>query len=259
MLIRVVTIGAGNVAHSLIEGVVSCEGLSLEGVMVRSEHSLELIRERFAVRVATSLEELPSADLYIMAVSDGAVEQLSRTIKPPHGAVVAHTAGSLPLDAISESCENRAGIYPMQTFTKGYSVDWGEIPIFVEGSTLYALNLVEEVAQLLSEKVYRLTSQQRERLHLAAVFGCNFANLLWELSSRELAKINLPFSTLAPLVEQTLRKAVESQNPSSVQTGPAARGDILTQESHLRLIGDSEQEEIYKLISSMIWRISKRN
>lgn len=258
-MIKVVIIGAGGVACSLIEGVMASEELRLECVVARREQVAEEIREQFGVHTTTSFKDLPPSDIILLAVSDDAIEQLSCFLTPPPDTVVAHTAGSVALDAINQSIENRGVLYPLQNFSRGYSVDWSEIPIFIEGSTPRAVKLIEDVATALSRSVYHLNSQSRSRLHLAAVFGCNFTNMLLGLAAEELSNIDIPFSALTPLIEQTLRKAIDSSSPHSVQTGPAVRGDVATQQSHLDMINDRDKEDIYRLISSMIWKISKRN
>ncbi len=55
------------------------------------------------------------------------------------------------------------------------------------------------------------------------------------------------------------RKACDAPSPSDVQTGPAVRGDLATQQRHLDLLGGDENlQEIYKLISKEIWETSRK-
>ena len=71
----------------------------------------------------------------------------------------------------------------------------------------------------------------------------------------------LPFATLAPLIAETARKAIESGQPSAVQTGPAKRNDMTTIERHLRMLeGDACLHDIYEKLSQSIWKeTSKRD
>lgn len=258
-MVDVVVIGGGNVAWSLLERIRSCSALNLVGCVVRRADIAEQISCHFEVEVVGSVEQLPQAQLYILAVSDSAIAELSEEVEFASGAVVAHTAGSVPITALSSKIEHRGVIYPMQTFTKGRSVDWSEVSIFIEGATECAEQMVHRVASELSSRVYSLTSQQRISLHIAAVFGCNFTNALWGIATKQLEGVGMSLSTLKPLLEETLRKAVESGDPVRVQTGPAVRGDMVTQQNHLEMIESEEQQEIYKLLSSMIWKTSRRN
>ncbi len=227
-------------------------------MVVRNHDSARAINERFGVYTTTSFDSLPKAELYILAVSDAAIAELSGSLIFPENSVVAHPSGATPLEALSPKIEHRAVIYPMQSFSRDHRVEWSQLPIFIEGSTPHATTIAKEFALQLSSEVHPLTSQQRISLHIAAVFGCNFTNAMLTIAAQHLRDIDLPLSALRPLLEHTIDKAMSCGEPSQVQTGPAVRGDISTQNSHLNNIEDCDQQEIYKLISSMIWKTSKR-
>jgi hypothetical protein len=58
---------------------------------------------------------------------------------------------------------------------------------------------------------------------------------------------------LAPLIRETTRKALQSEDPGTVQTGPAIRGDEVTIKKHLEILQESpEWKEIYAMISRSI-------
>ena len=99
-------------------------------------------------------------------------------------------------------------------------------------------------------------------MHLSGVFASNFANAMFENATEILAREGLPFDVIAPVIAETAEKAVASQNPRAVQTGPARRGDKPTLERHRAMLeGDDLKREIYDKISEDIWektKISKR-
>ncbi|MFQ9759998.1 MAG: DUF2520 domain-containing protein [Alistipes communis] len=64
---------------------------------------------------------------------------------------------------------------------------------------------------------------------------------------------------LRPLIAETTAKALAAARPAAVQTGPAVRGDLPTQERHLRLLADGALlSDIYRLITQSIWETSRK-
>ena len=256
---RVVIIGSGNLAEALARAVAKSD-LELVQIFARNPERARVVAELAATDWAMHSEMLrQDADIYLIAVSDKAVEQVAATLPIPESAAVAHTAGSVPVTAIPARFARRAVFYPMQTFTRGREVDFGEIPVFIEASSPALCDELEAFARRLSRTVIRSDSAQRAKVHLAAVFACNFANRMYALGERIARDAGLDFEVLKPLVTETAAKARDARSPLDVQTGPAARHDAATLERHLALLADDpEMQELYSKISQNIWETSKR-
>ena len=256
---RVSIIGSGNVAEALALALHECGAEVVEIVARNREEGCRLASMVGAAHCDPSGEPA-EADLFLIAVSDRAVEEVAATVRFSEGAMVAHTAGCVRLDAIpSHLC--RAVIYPFQTFTKGRRVNFREIPLFIEADDETTLTRAKGYAQMLSDNIFEADSERRKWLHLAGVFASNFTNHMLACATEVLGRADLPFSVLAPVIAETASKAIDSGDPKSVQTGPAARGDVATRERHIALIADNEQlKEIYNKISDNIWltKTSKR-
>ncbi|HOO95800.1 MAG TPA: DUF2520 domain-containing protein [Proteiniphilum sp.] len=149
-------------------------------------------------------------------------------------------------------------IYPLQTFSRNRELTFDAIPLFVEGSTPANVETLEQLAHTLSRNVYRLPGAKRKKLHLAAVFACNFVNHLYALSAEILNEEEIPFEVLQPLIAETASK-VKEMAPAAAQTGPAARGDEKVMQQHLDQIIDPHLREIYRLLSGSIAELTKRN
>ncbi len=257
---RVVVIGSGNVAEAFAR-VLPERGFEVCQIFARNPERGRTVAQLAGCGWSDDPALLADADLYLVAVSDSAITPLLEALPIPEDAVVAHTAGSQPLDAIPSRFVHRAVVYPLQTFTAGRRVDFGEIPLFVEAADEALLAEVKAFAGQLSETVIEADSQMRSQAHLAGVVVCNFVNHLYATGAGVVQSVGLPFSTIVPLITETARKAVESGNPSAVQTGPAKRNDRVTIERHLGMLGDRpELQEIYKNISQNIWKeTSKRD
>jgi predicted short-subunit dehydrogenase-like oxidoreductase (DUF2520 family) len=204
--------------------------------------------------VLTSLAPpLPPADLYLLAVPDAAVATLLASIPWPKDALVAHVAGALPLPVVASRPDLRGGVlYPLQTFSPGRAIDWATVPLCVEGSDPAAGQTLENLARSLSLHVLRLSSAQRLQLHVAAVFANNFTNHLLGIADALLAEAGLPAELLAPLVRETVAKALANP-PFAVQTGPAARRDAPTLAAHqAALAAHPEWQALYAQLTASI-------
>ena len=252
---KIVIVGSGNVAESLAQAVAEAEGLELVQIFARNEERGRKVAE--LAQTEWSGSELKEADLYLISVSDNAVAEVAKSLPIPEGAVVAHTAGCCTLDALAPH-EHRAVFYPFQTFSVGRKVDFKRGYIFVEGATNHALQVVEKVAHTLTENILPADTARRAVIHLSGVFACNFANAMYANASEILAKEGLPFDIVAPVIEETAKKVVESKNPALSQTGPARRGDSQTLERHRKMLADERQKrEVYDKISEDIWHRTK--
>ena len=252
---KIVIVGSGNVAESLAQAIAEAKGLELVQIFARNEERGRKVAE--LAHTEWSGSELAEADLYLISVSDNAVEGCAKSLHIPQNAVIAHTAGCCPIDALAPHT-HRAVFYPFQTFSVGRKVDFTKGYIFVEGATDHALRTIEEVAHALTDKVLPADSVRRAAIHLSGVFACNFANAMYANAAEVLAKEGLPFDIVAPVIEETAKKVVESQNPAQSQTGPARRGDTQTLERHRKMLAEEpEKREIYDKISEDIWHRTK--
>lgn len=200
-------------------------------------------------------QPLPPADLYLLAVPDAAVPPLLAAVAWPAGALVAHLAGALPLAVFAAAPQVRGGVlYPLQTFSPGRPIDWPGVPLFVEAAKPAGLATLRAVGQSLSHRVAVLDSAQRLRLHLGAVFASNFTNHVLGIAYTLLAEAGLDVALLAPLVHETVAKALAAQpTPFAVQTGPAARHDAPTLAAHTEaLAAHPAWQALYSQLSQSI-------
>jgi predicted short-subunit dehydrogenase-like oxidoreductase (DUF2520 family) len=122
------------------------------------------------------------------------------------------------------------------------------VPLCIEGAEEDITRHLEQLAQTISNNVYRINSGQRKILHLAAVFACNFPNYLYGVAQQLLEKHQMEFEMLRPLILETAQK-VQDHLPAEVQTGPAIRNDEITMAIHRKMLDD---EPALKLIYSVL-------
>ena len=246
-MISVSIIGSGNVAHHLIAAFKQAPEIELIQVLTRQKSSLTHLLD--SPSIITEFNELQTVDLIIIAVSDDAIAAVSNQI-PFQNQLVVHTSGSVNMEALND--KNRKGVfYPLQTFSKSKAVDFKIIPICLEAQNERDYKTLETVAESISKVIYRVNSEQRKALHVAAVFVSNFVNHLYQMGNEICIENHLSFDILKPLIQETAHKIL-TLSPKEAQTGPAKRNDTQTINAHLSFLKEENQKEIYKLLTKSI-------
>lgn len=246
-MINVVLLGTGNVATHLFRAFTATENIRVKQVYNHTETSLSFFSNKTAV--TTSLDQLAEADVYLIALKDDVIAKTAQQLCDRKG-IVAHTSGGSSID-ILESCQRKGVFYPLQTFSKHKTLDYSQIPFCIEAGTREDLEVLRKLAGKISGKTYEIDSQQRKKLHLAAVFVCNFVNHLYAVGENICKESDMPFEILQPLIKETADK-ITDDSPAAVQTGPAIRNDRSTITAHLELLQDSENKKIYQLLTKAI-------
>ncbi len=242
--------GAGNVAFHLTRALIQ-NTVNVRQIFNRTLSKAQELGEANNINYTDKISELEKADLYIIAASDSAVEELSHYI-PYEDTLVVHTSGSLGTDILKG--DYRKGVfYPFQTFTKRKNLRYEDVPFFVEAESNQDEEALFKLADKISNEVHRVNSEKRRMIHMSGVWASNFVNHLYYIAQQICKEADVPFDVLRPLIEETALK-VQDLEPLEAQTGPAKRGDDLIVQKHLELIKDSRQQQLYQLLSDSIKR-----
>ena len=234
---NIVIIGRGNVASNL-DYAFRKKGVACQMVSSRE-----------------GLEHVPAANVYIYAVKDEALPQVAAQVVNKEKSLHLHTSGSMPMSVFGADKPHAGVFYPFQTFSKARLIeDFSSIPVFFEARGIDDISAVYSLALTITSHVYETTQHDRERLHVAGVYACNFTNLMYTLAAELLKDTHIPFSALLPLIDETAAK-IHSLAPRDAQTGPARRGDENVMKHHLDILPTAEQRELYQRLSE---EISKR-
>ncbi len=259
---RISFIGAGNVAWHLAQAFENAGHLIQEVYSRDPKHARQLTSLLYDAVVQTDLNFSDSAaDLVLIAASDDALESIMQRVVLPDGAVVAITSGSRSLADLQHLIDIhsdvpvRAGVlYPLQTFTKNVELDYTQIPFCIEATDQETEDSLVVLAQSVSENVLLGDSEERRTLHISAVFACNFTNHLLSVAHDLLGHEKLPFELLKPLIQETVHKALQTDDPAKVQTGPARRADWAMTARHLEYLQaiNPEWAAVYRLLTEDI-------
>lgn len=246
-MIKITLIGSGNVAQHLIKAFDKSETIEIAQVFSRKKETLASLVD--FDKIVDDFQDLKEADLYIIAVTDNAIAEVSARL-PFINQLVVHTSGTASIETLDD--KNRKGVfYPLQTFSKNKDVDFSIIPICLEAENTFDFRVLDTIAKSISKAVFPINSEQRKALHVAAVFVNNFTNHLYQIGQEICEENQVPFEILKPLIQETADK-INTLNPTEAQTGPAKRNDSTTIDAHLEYLTNENQKNIYKILTQSI-------
>lgn len=202
-----------------------------------------------------NMGDLQPADIILIAVSDDAIVPILKELRQETtgNPVVCHTAGSVSADTISSYFNQYGVLYPLQTFSKQKDLHDSDFPVFITGSDPNTVNRIRLVADRITPTVHEIDDQQRQALHVAAVFTCNYTNAMYTIGHRICIDHDLDFNYLLPLIEETAQKIFDI-SPHDAQTGPAVRGDreVILKHSDFLQQYDPKIQDIYRQLAKFI-------
>ncbi len=246
-MISVVLLGAGNVATHLFKAFSKSDNITVTQWYNRTFSAISSYSND--TNITDDLSQLKEADIYIMAVSDDSIAQLSKDL-PFTNRLIAHTSGSVSIHDMDKK-NQRAVFYPLQTFSKDAELDFSEVPVCIEVTEKQNLQLLKGIAESVECKHYRINTEQRQTLHLSAVFVNNFTNQLYRIAHEISDAKSINFDILKPLILETAKK-VQDMSPYMAQTGPAKRNDKKTIRRHLKQIENEDYKTIYEILTASI-------
>ncbi len=221
------------------------------GVYGRNAEAAAALAQRLSAPVMGCTEDLtgPADSCCLLAVSDDAIARLAQQLPEQQGTVI-HFSGTVSIDALHPH-PHRAVCWPVYSIGEAIFPET-QVPAGTEESSGKAQKAVAMLAKALALRLFDAPEAARRQLHLAAVFGNNFANHLLCICDTICRETGVSPEVIAPLLAQTFERAI-SGNPCAVQTGPARRGDFSTQAKHLGLLAQHpEWQRVYEAISDSI-------
>jgi predicted short-subunit dehydrogenase-like oxidoreductase (DUF2520 family) len=244
-------IGAGNVATHLATELFS-KGVKIHEIWSWHLMNAEELAKKTSASTCITLAELKTdVDLVIIAIKDDSVVAMINQLPRGIHAIV-HTSGGLNMDILEGICSNVGVFYPLQSFKKDDEVDWKSTPICIEGSSNEFASELKSLGEEISKTVQYINTEQRKKIHIAAVIANNFTNYLYSVAHDIVIDANVSFDLLLPLIKQSANK-LTGKDPFELQTGPAKRNDVKLIHDHLESL-ESKQEtaELYRYLTDMI-------
>ena len=250
---KIAVIGFGKVAKAIINN------FTIDTCFVRDLSKID--KSDYSCAFVDSYSDIPEAQLYIISVVDDAIENVVNSlqlhIKP--NSIVAHTSGSISLDVVSSKFKNAVALYPLYPFANPLSIDFVNVPIFLESTNELSFGVASEFVNQKNCKVQQADSAFRAKIHISAVFTCNFVNHIASLSEEYLTNLGCDPKILDLLLKQTVDSILSRDcTISELQTGPALREDITIINKHIECLDtQTNMQNIYKTLTNSI--ITQKN
>ena len=248
---KIILIGSGSVATNLALNLDKNK-YSVQQVFSRTKENAEILAKKINADFTNDINKLQKGDITLLCIKD---DFIASFLEGKLFQNLIHTSGSANINVLKNSAQDFGVLYPLQTFNKEVKINFTEIPILIEASTVKFKKVVLELASSLSNKVINITSKKRRQIHIAAVFACNFSHHMLSISKEIMDNEDLDYSLLLPLIEENNKKSLLG-DPKKLQTGPAKRNDVKLINEHIKEIKNLHHKEIYRLLSDNIIKIN---
>jgi predicted short-subunit dehydrogenase-like oxidoreductase (DUF2520 family) len=240
-------VGTGKLAESLL--MLFNQHSEHEVILVgRNAERVSELQSKFGL----SANDDPSLiSPILLCVPDAHIGNVAQTWVD-QASLFVHFSGATSIDVLPKTSGGNAVCWPAQSFGDPASVVWKDVPMFTESDGEKGAQFLVSFLKITEAQSFALTSADRQKMHMTAVFMNNFVNHLAFTARQYCLKNDLPFEALLPLMEKTVSMA-RYPGPDIAQTGPARRNDQRTMQIHKDLIGDNpEMIEIYEMLSKQI-------
>lgn len=185
---------------------------------------------------------------------------------------VIHCSGGLSSDvckSLSDKGAKTASMHPIQTFTRipadtpdkiaEVRKRFEDITISLEGDDELT-GLLEKLAKQLGANPLRINAQQKQQIHLSAVFASNYMVSLMATAEKILKESGIEegLQILHPLISRTLANIIE-KGPEDALTGPVSRGDVSTVKAHLENLTNETDRGLYQILGRKALSLAKQS
>ena len=245
-----VVIGAGNLGTRLSIALSEVGHRALQ-IINRSKEKGVSLAQKLGAEYSSDLIISKSADIVFIATNDDSIPEIIPKLSTCDSLIV-HVSGSTPISIFESHVKNFGVFYPLQSFTSDVEVDFKKIPFLIEASNSQNFNILNNIANSLSDKVFSLDSDTRLKCHLAAIIAANFSNHFIALGEQMLEETNLPKDIIHPLMDEMFMK-IKMHGAEKAQTGPARRLDMITLEKHKEILNNNPSlQNLYTFVSDSI-------
>ncbi len=251
-------IGSGRVARSFGKYIAE-HGVQLGGFYDVFPQKAQEAAEFCGSRVFRSLRELlAESQIIFISTNDDQIQQAAKELlaeKNTEEIAVGHFSGvhnSTVLSGILSDNHYCFSLHPLQSFsgTESDLISMADTFITIEGQPK-AIEIIQTITENIDNTVLTIEPEQKVMYHAAGVVASNYVTtvIAESLSYLEIIGIDREqaLKMLKPLVMGTVANAF-SIGPEQSLTGPVARGDYQTVNTHIRQLhqADEEKEQLYK-------------
>lgn len=253
-------VGAGHVGKTIATLWQRNGSCKVVGVLNTSlESSRAAVRTIGAGHAASSFEDLPQADIYLLSVGDDAITGAMAGLRGSRdlsGRVVFHTSGSTSSSVLrgGGSRPHAASVHPVKSFADVEA----SIKTFsgtfcgYEGDES-ALAIILPKFEAVGGVVFPIDPSRKTLYHTAAVFSMNYLVALIDVGLKCYGEAGVGRDLAMKLLQPILTSAVENVfrlGTVDALTGPISRGDVAVVERQLEDLQGRDRglEVLYSLL-----------
>ncbi len=245
-----------------INTICDCESTRLSAIY-------DLVK---ADKLTTNVSELKPADIYFITTPDDLIvstcEEITSTINCNAKPIFVHCSGALPSSilhsVIPPDC-TVACVHPVKSFAdpEGAVRTFPGTYCGFEGSKP-AVSILKSIFQELEANCFDINPERKAHYHAAAVFSCNYLNVLIELGLQTYEKAGIDREVSMHILEDIAKDTVSnifSSSPSKALTGPIARGDVSTVQKHINAFKNNSDDKllnIYRVLGGVATELSEK-
>ena len=233
-------IGAGTVATVLAKALHEA-GFSVAAVTSRSPESTDRLSRALhgaATRCPSAQAVADACDLVFLTTPDDPIANVARAVSWRSGQVVVHCSGAITVKALEPAATAGAvvgGFHPLQTFAGAEASSLGGATIALEGDGA-ALTTLQGLAEALDCPWVTVRGEDKALYHISGVLASNYVVTLLRHAVGLWEEIGLSEEQASRALLSLLKGTVQNMETLGVNaslTGPVARGDAGTIETHL--------------------------
>ena len=176
MIDNITLIGSGNLATQI--GIAFKEKkIKINQVYSRTINSAKKLGKKLNCDFTNKIDKVHIDKLGVICVKDDLIKNISKKLSDHP---ILHTSGSTNI-SILKNFTNYGVIYPIQTFNKKSKVKFQKIPFCIEAKNLTFQQDLTKLCKKISQKVIKIKSEERLKIHIAAVMSNNFTNHIYNL------------------------------------------------------------------------------
>lgn len=265
-------IGGGRVGQSLVKLWLDAASVKIGAVMNLTTVSADKAINHLGSGTAVSrIESMPAADLWMITTNDASIkataEKLATSGLLDEKSIVFHCSGLLSsseLEAITATGVSVASVHPVMSFAYPLTNlhSFAGTQCGIEGDRV-SLETLVPLFESIGAKCFSIQPDKKALYHAASVLCCNKLTALAEASIQLFEASGLErqvaIQMMQPLMETTLSNIFQ-QGTVKALTGPIARGDSSSVESHIDALTANHDAalDIYKSLGKIAVELSEK-
>ena len=260
---KFILVGPGKAGLSLGIALRRAEHVAV-GVLARRDEAASHAAQQLETGVLGWDEQLPPADLLVLAVRDDAIEEVAgRLVHQAAGIRFAvHLSGLKPvaaLHALSAAGLRIGSLHPLQPLPNpadgAAALPGAWMAVTADDEELH--EFLEDLAGSMAARPFSLADAHRDLYHAAAAASSNYVIAALTVAEELFKRAGVPFAAARPLVDAVTDNAFRI-GPLAALTGPISRGDVGTVRSQLAAVARwaPELEDDYRAFARATARVA---